>query len=240
MADQNDAESRLAQIYDVLYPDRSDLDVYAAMAREFGAGSVLDIGCGTGTFACLLAARGLTVTGVDPSAASLAVARAKPHADQVRWVHGHAQDVFPITVDLATMTANVAQEISAEADWDAALRAAYAALRPGGRLIFETRDPAQEAWLTWNRHDSYQRLVIDGVGELETWYDIVDVTDDLVTFSGTYIFADGVRLTPVSSLRFRSVPQVSASLAAAGFEVDEIRDAPDRPGREVVFIARKP
>jgi hypothetical protein len=30
---------------------------------------------------------------------------------------------------------------------------------------------------------------------------------------------------------------VTASLAAAGFVVDEVRQAPDRPGRELVFIA---
>ncbi len=29
------------------------------------------------------------------------------------------------------------------------------------------------------------------------------------------------------------------SLRAAGFEVDEVRGAPDRPGREFVFVARR-
>ena len=58
MADAHYTEPRLAALYDPLDQDRSDLDVYAAMAAEFGARSVLDIGCGTGTFACLLASRG--------------------------------------------------------------------------------------------------------------------------------------------------------------------------------------
>ncbi len=74
------ADGRLAEVYDPLDPDRSDLDAYAAMVDEFGAHSVLDIGCGTGTFVCLLARRGLTVTAVDPAEASLAVARTKPGA----------------------------------------------------------------------------------------------------------------------------------------------------------------
>jgi ubiquinone/menaquinone biosynthesis C-methylase UbiE len=55
MADAIFEEPRLAEIYDPLDPDRSDLDAYAAMAGEFGAESVLDVGCGTGTLACLLA-----------------------------------------------------------------------------------------------------------------------------------------------------------------------------------------
>ena len=58
MADDGFEVPRLAQLYDPLDPDRSDLDVYAAIVDELGARSVLDVGCGTGTFACLLAARG--------------------------------------------------------------------------------------------------------------------------------------------------------------------------------------
>jgi 2-polyprenyl-3-methyl-5-hydroxy-6-metoxy-1,4-benzoquinol methylase len=49
VADAIFEEPRLAEIYDELDPDRSDLDAYAAMAAEFGAESVLDVGCGTGT-----------------------------------------------------------------------------------------------------------------------------------------------------------------------------------------------
>ena len=48
------------------------------------------------------------------------------------------------------------------------------------------------------------------------------------------------RLTPTSTLRFRTRPEVTASLAAAGYRIDEIREAPDRPGREMVFIALRP
>jgi len=68
---------RLAEIYDPLDPDRRDLDPYAAMVEEFAARSVLDVGCGTGTLACLLASRGIEVVGVNPAAAPLDVARAK-------------------------------------------------------------------------------------------------------------------------------------------------------------------
>ncbi|MBO0836242.1 MAG: class I SAM-dependent methyltransferase, partial [Actinobacteria bacterium] len=132
-------DPRLARIYDPLDPDRSDLDVYAAIAAEFGARSVLDVGCGTGTFACLLAARGLEVTGVDPAGASLDVARAKPGAGAVRWLHGDATTLPLMQADLATMTGNVAQVFVADDDWLATLRGVHAALRPGGRLVFETR-----------------------------------------------------------------------------------------------------
>jgi SAM-dependent methyltransferase len=233
-------ERRSAQLYDPLDPDRSDLDVYAAMASEFGALSVLDIGCGTGTFACLLARRGLTVTGVDPDAASLEVARAKPGAGQVRWIHGYAADLPELPVDLATMTANVAQAITTDAGWNSTLSAAFAALRPGDRLIFETRRPEVQAWLSWNREDSFVRTDVPAFGIVEHWYELIDVTGPLVTFRGTCAFADGTRQSSTSTLRFRTQEEVSASLTATGYVIDEIRDAPDRPGRELVFIARRP
>jgi SAM-dependent methyltransferase len=66
---------RLAEIYDLVEEERNDLDHYLAISAEFGARSVLDVGCGTGTFACLLADRGIEVVAVDPAAASLDVAR---------------------------------------------------------------------------------------------------------------------------------------------------------------------
>jgi hypothetical protein len=47
-------------------------------------------------------------------------------------------------------------------------------------------------------------------------------------------------LTSDSTLRFRSRAEVEASLRAAGFAVAEVRDAPDRPGLALVFIARRP
>jgi 2-polyprenyl-3-methyl-5-hydroxy-6-metoxy-1,4-benzoquinol methylase len=66
-------EPRLAAVYDALDPDRSDLEVHERIVvDELGARSVLDIGCGTGTFALMLAARELSVTGVDPASASIA------------------------------------------------------------------------------------------------------------------------------------------------------------------------
>ncbi len=231
---------RLARIYDPLDPDRSDLDVYAAMAAEFGARSVLDVGCGTGTFACLLAGRGLAVTGVDPARASLDVARAKAGAAAVRWLHGDATRLPAMQVDLATMTGNVAQVFVTDGAWDATLHGVHGALRPGGRLVFETRDPARKAWLSWTRDKSFTSTDIPGVGVVQSWHELTAVTGDLVTFCSFFVFdADGTVLTSDSALRFRDQAVVAASLQAAGYQVDEVRDAPDRPGREFVFVARR-
>src|SRR5215468_6102822 len=110
---------RLARVYDALDADRSDLEHYAAMVTEFGAQQVLDVGCGTGELACLLASKGIEVVGVDPAEASLEVARGKEFADRVRWIHGDATTLPPLQVDLAVMTGNVAQVFRTDEEWSA-------------------------------------------------------------------------------------------------------------------------
>jgi len=231
---------RLTAIYDALDPDRSDLEVYAALVDELGAHTVLDIGCGTGTFALLLASRGLAVTAVDPAAGMLDVARAKNFAEQVTWLHCTAAALPAMQLDLAVMTGNVAQAIIDPGDWVATLRGTHDALRPGGHLVLETRDPARRQWEEWNRATSWSTIDLPGVGAVESWYDLVDVHGSLVTFRGTCVFvSDGAVLTSESSLRFRERDEVQAQLEEHGYVVTDVRDAPDRPGRELVFVAQQ-
>jgi SAM-dependent methyltransferase len=234
-------DPRLARIYDPADPDRGDLAAYDAIVDELGARSVLDVGCGTGTFAVLLAARGIDVVGVDPAGASLDVARAKPGAHRVRWLHGDATTLPPLQVDLAAMTANVAQVFLTDDDWRATLAGVRAALRPGGHLVLETRVPARRAWEGWVPDATRSRFEVEGLGPVEGWCELVDVSAPLVTFRWTCVFAsDGAVLTSESTLRFRERDEVARSLVEEGYEVVDVRDAPDRPGLEHVFIARAP
>ncbi|MEU5754384.1 class I SAM-dependent methyltransferase [Streptomyces sp. NPDC047829] len=241
MADECFRHPRLAAVYDALDPDRGDLDAYLRMAEEFGARRVLDIGCGTGVLALLLAGRGVEVVGVDPAGASVDVARRKPGGDRVRWIEGDATSLPALRVDLATMTANASQEITDPGAWHATLRGAYEALRPGGRLVFETRDPARRAWEGWNRQRTYRVTEVPGEGTVESWCRLTEVRWPLVRFRWTYVFgSDGEVLTSDSTLRFRQREEVEADLAARGFVLEEVRGAPDREGREFVFVARRP
>lgn len=241
MADDLFEDRRLAAVYDPLDPDRSDLDLYLHLVEEFHAKTVLDIGCGTGTFACMLASGGVEVIGLDPAEASLDVARVKEGADRVQWIHGDVTALPPLQVDLVTMTANVAQVFLTDEEWQTVLDHAYAALGPGGHIAFETRDPDKEAWRSWTKEKSYSKTDVPGVGLLEAWFDRPEADGPFVTFSGTYIFhADGTVLTPTSTLRFRTRGEVEQSLGASGFVLEDVRDAPDRPGSEFVFIATKP
>lgn len=142
----------------------------------------------------------------------------------------------PLRVSLVTMTGNVAQVFLDDQEWASTLGAARAALRPNGYLVFAVRDPGREAWREWTREQSHRRLELSAAGLVETWVELVDVSVPLVSFRTTFVFDDGVWLTSDSTLRFRSEAEISASRRTAGFTVVDPRDAPDRPGREFVFL----
>jgi SAM-dependent methyltransferase len=232
-------DPKLARVYDPLDPDRSDLDVYVDLALELGASSVLDVGCGTGTFAWMLAARGIQVTAVDPARASLDVARAKASADAVRWLFGDATTLPPMRVDAAFMTGNVAQVFLTDDAWSSTLRGISGALRPQGQLVFETRDPARRAWEQWTPDRT--RVVVDvpNIGVVESWAEVTAVDGPLVTFRSITAFRrEGTEIESTSTLRFRERSEIEDSLVRAGYELIEVRDAPDRPGNEFVFVSR--
>jgi ubiquinone/menaquinone biosynthesis C-methylase UbiE len=235
------AEPRLARIYDLWTGDRVDLPHYLAIATELGARSVLDVGCGTGKWACILAERGFEVVGLDPAAASLDVARAKPGGQRVRWIHGDVTSLPALAVDLATMTGNVSNVFLTQQEWLATLGGVHAALRPGGYLVFESVDPADQPWLNWNRETTYVRRESPDAGVFESWTQVTRVDGDLVSIRRTYVFAaDGKTLTSEGIRRYPPRAVIEESLISAGYELADVRGAPDRPGRELVFIARKP
>ncbi|MEL6349778.1 MAG: class I SAM-dependent methyltransferase [Myxococcota bacterium] len=168
-------DPRLVMLYDDFDGLRDDLPHYLTIARTLGAQTILDVGCGTGSLASLLSAHGLDVTALDPARASLDFARQKPHADRVRWIHGEAEDLPPLSVDMATMTGNVAQVFLTDDAWMRNLSAIRNALRPGGYLVFEARDPNAKAWQRWTRERTTRRMDVAGVGTVEGWCDVTQV-----------------------------------------------------------------
>jgi SAM-dependent methyltransferase len=229
MPDEIYARPQLAQLYDgVVGEAREDLRAYLALADELGAKEILDVGCGTGTLAALLAERGYTVVGVDPAEASLAIARAKN--GNVTWLHGDATTLPALDADLALMTGNVAQVFLTDEDWARTVRGIHGALRPGGHFVFETRRPEYRAWEEWDG----ELVTLDGVTRR---CDVTEVRLPFVSFRNTFRFPDGETVTSDSTLRFRDRDEVTASLQ--GFRVVEVREAPDRPGREFVFVAER-
>lgn len=240
--DEEFRHPRLAAVYDALDPDRSDLLPYLNAANEFGAGRVVDLGCGTGVLALLLAGRGCDVVGVDPADASLTVARGKPGADRVRWIQGDASSLSGVgdgALDLATMTANVAMFIAEDAQWATALYALGTAVKPGGHLVFESRIPAAHAWERWTREQTWHTTDVPGEGQVEAWVEVSGISWPRVGIRNSFAFADGLLLTSDSTLRFRERDELADDLNEAHLDLVDVRDVPDRPGREWLLVARR-
>jgi SAM-dependent methyltransferase len=211
------ADPRLAALYDALNPADAAAAFYLSLPGAPPA-RILDVGCGTGMLACEFATRGYDVTGADPAAAMLAQARGRAGGDQVRWIQASAAGLATgPSFDLIIMTGHVFQLLLEDQDVRAALRALARHLAPGGRLAFETRNPAVREWQDWNPRDTRQRVEAAGI-TADVHYDIRAVAGELVTYETWYQFA-GARDPVVvpDTLRFTGQARAAAFLAEAGF-----------------------
>jgi SAM-dependent methyltransferase len=158
----------------------------------------------------------------------LAVARARPGGDRVRWVQADAASLATrARFDLIVMTGHVFQLLLDDHDVRVALQALERHLAPGGRITFETRNPAVREWQHWNPQGTRQRVEAAGL-VADVHYDISAVAGGLVTYETCFRFTDagggpapagealdGTVVVP-DTLRFMDQPEVAAFLAEAG------------------------
>lgn len=242
--DAHYVDSRLVELYDIENTRGGDTDFYVQLASDLDAHLILDLGCGTGMLTRELAIEGRQVIGIDPSSAMLAVAQRNPGAERVEWIEGDSGALGTPAADLVIMTGAVAQVFLDDDDWLKTLRDIYAALRPGGHVAFESRNPEVRAWEGWNRETTYGQYETPN-GPMETWLEVVGVGEGEVEFEGHNVFMDtGEDLVAGSVLRFRSEDELTASLSSTGFTVEHIygsweRDTFASTSRLMVFVAHR-
>lgn len=81
--------------YEQLNTADDDYRFYAHLAHWLDAHRVVDLGCGNGVLARMIAAQGHHVTGIEPDSAMLDVARRKDTSGEITWVHGHSDQAPP-------------------------------------------------------------------------------------------------------------------------------------------------
>ncbi len=120
--------------------------VAAEIERAFGTmARVLDVGCGGGFLSNDLARRGFTVTGLDASAESLAIAREYDGTGAVRYDLG---DAYRLPYADASFDAVCAMDFLEHVEQPARVVAECArVLTPGGQFFFATFDRNPLAWL---------------------------------------------------------------------------------------------
>jgi SAM-dependent methyltransferase len=232
-------DARIAEIYDLANPRGQDTEFYLSLAGLRPCG-VLDLGCGTGTLSCALAERGHRVTGVDPAGAMLAVARSKPHADQVEWIESSAQ-VYRSQrrFDLILMTGHVFQVLLTDSAALAVLNTMRSHLKAGGRVAFETRNPHLDWAREWAARPSVLRIPS---GEVLEKLEITGNDGEFISFQTSCRFPHAA-LTTSSTLRFPSREHVEALISRSGLAVRYVfGDWNAGPfnthcSREIIFIA---
>jgi SAM-dependent methyltransferase len=145
---------RYADAYDSLYSDKdydAECDLIETLASRFGtdAGSVLDLGCGTGRHSVVLARRDWHVTGIDRSDEMLAIARQRAAQADARRTEFRVGDVRTVRLEkrfdvVLLMFAVLGYQLT-DPDVKATLETARGHLRPGGVVLFDVwNGPAVE------------------------------------------------------------------------------------------------
>ncbi len=246
---------RLVAIYNTICPLDGYEKFYLKLAKDLSAKTIIDIGCGTGLLTCELAKFGYQIIGVEPSKLMLDVARKSPCGDQVKWVQGDVNSLEEFNADLAIMTGHVAQFHLDDEQWLNALKAIHKALKPGGYLAFEARNPSVQPWASNKEHKhtgstdwyapNFRKKYVDSVaGEIEVWTKLVEVKEKKVTSDMHYLFTKtGKELISTNTLVFRSREDIEYSLEEAGFSIENVYGNWDwslanAESPEFIFVAR--
>ena len=144
-----DAYHALAVSYDRLTNDvdyKATVDFYMELLQREGLKpkTAVDLACGTGSVALLLAQLGMQVTGVDLSEEMLTIAQQKAQDidNPPLFVCQPLQELrLPRAVDLAVCALDSMDYIVDPADCRAAIKRVYKVLNPGGCFIFDVNTP---------------------------------------------------------------------------------------------------
>lgn len=211
-------EPRLARLYDQDCGWGPDSAFYLSLAAT-GPTEILDLGCGTGILSHAYAALGHRVTAVDPAPAMLTVAREKPLAGRISWVGSPAQSFqSDRRFDLIVMTGHAFQVLLTDADIAATLRVMRDHLAPGGRIVFETRNPVIDWATRWNGATRLHTFEGQTVRQAHL---VRSVSRERITFDTIYTFPDAC-LTSTSTLQFATHDHIVAHLVAAGLRVRSV------------------
>ena len=236
-------DDRLVQLYDSDNAARKDHEYYRSLADTIVATKIIDFGCGTGLLTRALATPGRAVIGVDPSATMLGYARRQPGAQAITWVDGDATAIEGAgDVDLIVSSGNTMMHLSPES-YPSALSSLAGALKLGGVISFDSRNPAARAWERWTQAATYTERDTS-FGHLREWLDVTEVDHGRVVFDAHNVFQDGLDAVYTSVLYFRTAEEITADLERAGFRDVDVRggwhgEPPADDSLSLVFQAQK-
>jgi SAM-dependent methyltransferase len=205
--------------------------------------TVLDVACGTGTVALLLAEEGISVTGIDLAPGMIEAARRK--ARQTRLpvdflvADATALDFAP-TFDLAISLFDSLNYILSTRGFRDALASVHGSLRPGGGFVFDLNS---EYALEKNLFS--QDNLWDKTADVKhIWRAHYNARTRVATIDMEFFLSDGRVFHEVHKERAHRHADVLTFLAETGFEVLDTYDAytflpPGRRSERIFYVARK-
>ncbi len=239
------SDPRLVSLYDTLNPLGGDSDFLYQQVEKLSPKTIIDLGCGTGLLTCELAKRGYEMIGIEPSEGMLAIARAKPCDEQVKWIQGSFEKMEGLEVDMVLMTSHVAQFFLDDSEWRAVLLAAHKALKTGGHLVFDIRRLSSPPFIGWPTEDNRRKFPNTDAGPVEWWFKLLSVENKRVRYELHYFFdRSGEKVVSVNELAFRSQDEITKELSDAGFRIVAVYGDWDsslvsQESPEIIFIAER-
>ena len=228
---------RIAAYYDVLHDDVDYAGECTLLETVFSRfmprrpASLLDLGCGTGNHALILARREYQVTGIDASAAMLRVARAKVRGRRNPAFLREDMRSFELgrRFDAAVCMDGSFTHLLTERDLLAHLRAVRRHLNPDGVYAFEFAQALRKETEGpgWIHHE--------GATEILWLYDLAfDRRRHLLTAKNRFFAFEGHRVARTFvntySTRVLSVPDLRRLLARAGMHLVAIYSTEEGSG----------
>ncbi len=243
----SDSYGQFAFVYDQLMEDMpyADwLDFARASWEKYGMpGTVVDLGCGTGSLSIPLARSGFHVYGIDLSPDMLAVASSKWEDSQgagsalsagsLRWLQQDMREwELQEPADAVISFCDCLNYLTEEEDVEAAFKATWTALRNGGTFLFDVHPPGQ-----FVRYAEEQPFVLDEPDVAYIWTceleeERCEIEHHLTIFarSGDNSFR---RFEETHVQRAYDPDWIEAALRRAGFRsVDRYADFELRPADE--------
>jgi SAM-dependent methyltransferase len=223
--------SDYARYYDLLYRDK---DYVAEAAFVHGllaehrtpAGTILELGCGTGGHAVPLARHGYSVTGYDLSSEMVAEARARAPEELNEQLEFRVGDVCTLDAgrqfDAAVSLFHVASYQTGDDSIAGMFATAARHLRPGGTFLFDFwYGPAV---LSQRPSVRVKRLQAEDIEVLRIAEPVEHMNENCVDVNYTVFVMDRVTgairmLEETHSMRYFFLPELRLLLSMAGFSI---------------------
>lgn len=237
-------DTKLVAIYDAVNPIDDKIDFFAELAKKLQAKKIIDLGCGTGLLSHELAKHGYEVIGVEPAELMIREAEHK-YGNEVQWIVGSSEKLnADMQSDMVIMTGHVAQFFLEDAEWNDALQNIHSAMKTGGHLVFESRNPDVTPFKDWPTSASHDKIPNTPLGPVGWWSDKLVIADSYASYTLHYLFTEtGEEILSDNKLKFRTYKELQKSLENAGFTVEHVYgswngESFESHCPEMVFVAK--